>query len=44
LPTQQTRRPWTFAAVCVMVPALTLLVFNLADPIIQLLEITGRRY
>ncbi|NSX37167.1 hypothetical protein HTS88_12235 [Pseudarthrobacter oxydans] len=31
------RRPWTFAAVCVMVPALPLLVFSLADPIIQLL-------
>jgi hypothetical protein len=31
------RRPWTFAAVCVMVPALTLMVFNLADPVIQLL-------
>ncbi|MGF9648881.1 hypothetical protein AAIH32_12950 [Pseudarthrobacter oxydans] len=31
------RRPWTFAAVCVMVPALTLLVFNLADPVVQLL-------
>lgn len=31
------RRPWTFAAVCVMVPALTLMVFNLADPLIQLL-------
>ncbi|WP_455834111.1 hypothetical protein [Pseudarthrobacter siccitolerans] len=30
-------RPWTFAAVCVMVPALTLMVFNLADPVIQLL-------
>jgi len=33
----QERRPRTFAAVCVMVPALTLLVFSLADPIIQLL-------
>jgi hypothetical protein len=31
------RQSWTFAAVCVMVPALTLLVFSLADPIIQLL-------
>ncbi|MGX1162369.1 hypothetical protein FBY31_3571 [Arthrobacter sp. SLBN-100] len=31
------RQPWTFAAVCIMVPALTLLVFSLADPIIQLL-------
>ncbi|WP_050054856.1 hypothetical protein [Pseudarthrobacter siccitolerans] len=31
------RRPWPFAAVCVMVPALTLMVFNLADPVIQLL-------
>lgn len=31
------RRPWTFAAVCLMVPALTLMVFNLADPAIQLL-------
>jgi hypothetical protein len=29
--------PWTFAAVCVMTPALALLVFSLADPIIQLL-------
>lgn len=34
---QPVRRPWTFAAVCVMVPALTLMVFNLADPVIQLL-------
>lgn len=31
------RRPWTFAGVCVMVPALPLLVFSLADPIIHLL-------
>jgi hypothetical protein len=30
-------RSWTFAAVCVVVPALPLLVFNLANPIIQLL-------
>lgn len=29
--------PWTFAAACVMVPALTLMVFNLADPVTQLL-------
>ncbi|MBT2568546.1 hypothetical protein J7I84_19005 [Arthrobacter sp. ISL-85] len=28
--------PWTFAAVCVMVPALAGLVFSLADPAIQL--------
>lgn len=28
--------PWTFAAVCVMVPALAVLLFSLADPIIQL--------
>lgn len=31
------RRPWTFAAVCVMVSVLPLLVFSLAEPIIQLL-------
>jgi hypothetical protein len=31
------RHPWTSAAVCVMVPTLTLLVFNLADPVIHLL-------
>lgn len=31
------RRPWTFASVCVMVPALTLMVFSLADPFVQLL-------
>lgn len=31
------RRPWTFAGVCVMVPALTLMMFNLADPVIRLL-------
>jgi hypothetical protein len=31
------RRPRAFAAVCVMVPTLTLLVFSLAEPIIQLL-------
>ncbi|TLM73127.1 hypothetical protein [Pseudarthrobacter sp. NamB4] len=35
--TADTRRPWAFAGVCVMVPALTLMVFNLADPVIQLL-------
>jgi hypothetical protein len=29
--------PWTLAAVCVMVPGLTLLVFNLADPVVHLL-------
>ncbi|TLM86295.1 hypothetical protein FDW83_00600 [Pseudarthrobacter sp. NamE2] len=33
----EARRPWTFAGVCVMVPALTLMVFNLADPVIRLL-------
>ncbi|WP_324642376.1 hypothetical protein [Pseudarthrobacter sp. LT1] len=33
-----TRRPWTFAAVCVMVPALTLLVFGLSQvPVVELL-------
>ena len=32
-----TRHPWPFAAVCIMVPALTLLVFSLRDPLIQLL-------
>jgi hypothetical protein len=30
--------PWTFAAVCVMVPALTLLVFGLSQvPVVELL-------
>lgn len=29
--------PWPFAAVCVMVPAPVALVFNLADPLVQLL-------
>ena len=27
------RRPWAFAAVCVMVSALTLMLYNLADPV-----------
>ena len=35
--TPDTKRPWPFAAVFVMVPALPLLVFSLADPIFQLL-------
>jgi hypothetical protein len=31
-------RPWTFAAVCIMAPALTLLVFRLSQvPVIELL-------
>ncbi|WP_214974491.1 hypothetical protein [Arthrobacter sp. ISL-5] len=35
---QPARRPWTFASVCVMVPALTLLVFGLTQvPVIELL-------
>ena len=35
---QPVRRPWTFASVCVMVPALTLLVFGLTQvPVIELL-------
>jgi hypothetical protein len=34
----QERRPWTFAAVCVMVVALTLLVFGLTQvPVTELL-------
>lgn len=35
---QPARRPWTFAAVCVMVHALTLLVFDLThEPVFELL-------
>ena len=36
--------PWTFAAVCVMAPALAVLVFSLPDPIIQLLPWYGAVY
>lgn len=36
--TPQERHPWTFAAVCFMVPTLTLLMFGLTQvPVIELL-------